>query len=49
MSPEEDKRQFPKHCVVLCVMTMEKVLINVPDNTYDRKNSWNQYGVQVGC
>ena len=48
MSPLEDNRQFPKHCVVLCVVTREKVLINVTDNTYDRKNLWNQYGVQGG-
>jgi len=44
MSPEEDNRQFPKPCVVLCVGTMEKVLINVTDNTYNRKNLWNQCG-----
>jgi len=48
MSPEEDNRQFPKHCVVLCVGTMEKVLINVTDNTCNRKNLWNQCGVQGG-
>ena len=24
---------FPKHCVVLCVVTMEKFLINVSDKT----------------
>jgi len=49
MSPEEDNRQFPKHYVVLCVVTMEKVLINVTDNTYDRKNLWNHCGVKGGC
>jgi hypothetical protein len=49
MSPEEGNRQFPKQCVVLCVVTMERVLINVTDNTYDRKNLWNQCGVQGGC
>jgi len=27
-SPEKVQRQFPEHCVVLCVVTVEKVLIN---------------------
>jgi hypothetical protein len=49
MSPEGGKRQFPKHCVVLCVVTMEKVLINVTDKTCERKNLWNHCGVQGAC
>jgi hypothetical protein len=32
-SPEDRNRQLPQHCVVLCVVTMEKVLINIIDRT----------------
>jgi hypothetical protein len=49
MSLDDDNRQFPKKCVVLCVVTMEKVLITVSDKTYDRKNLWNHCEVQGGC
>jgi hypothetical protein len=34
ISPEDGNGWFPKHCVVLCGVTMENVLINVSEKTY---------------
>jgi hypothetical protein len=45
MSPEGGNWQFLKQCVVLCIVTMGRVLINVTEKTTERKNLWNHCGV----